>query len=87
MKIFFQDPLEKPVEVTHSLKLYPDQSQQQLSTKKPVVSERYDEVVFAEPTEFFAQILDKGPLNARKSGDEEMKEVTHEVNQGMAKRC
>jgi len=28
--------------------------------KKPVVSERYDEIVFVEPTESFAYILDKG---------------------------
>jgi len=28
--------------------------------KKPVVSERYDEIVLVEPTESFAYILDKG---------------------------
>ncbi len=32
------------------------------SVKKPVVSEKYDEVVFSDPTEYFAEILDKGPV-------------------------
>lgn len=51
VKIFFHDPAEKPVELTHGLKLYPEQNTQQQSTKKPVVSEHYDEIVFCEPTE------------------------------------
>eukprot|EP00347_Sterkiella_histriomuscorum_P000903 403374081 len=60
IKIFFTDPAEKPVEMGHLLKLYPGNNQQQ-STKKPVISEKYDEIVFFEPTEHFAYILDKGP--------------------------
>jgi hypothetical protein len=54
------------------LKLYFDQNQPP-SFKKPVVSERYDEVVFSEPTEQFAYILDKGPANKRPA-DEAMKD-------------
>ena len=60
VKIYFVDPAEKPVEMVHTLKLYPDQNAPQ-STKKPVLNERYDEIVFFEPTESFAYILDKGP--------------------------
>ena len=59
IKIFFVDPAERPAEVIHGLKLHPEQNQQ-ASMKKPVVSERYDEIVFVEPTESFAYILDKG---------------------------
>lgn len=45
-----------------------------------MVSERYDEVVFSEPTEWFAYVLDKGPANrgAAFGQDEDMKEVDHE---------
>lgn len=66
VRIFFHDPSEKPVEMTHTLKLYPDQGAQP-STKKPVVSERYDEIVFSEPTEWFAYVLDKGPKKNEES--------------------
>ena len=59
IKIFFVDPAERAAEVIHGLKLHPEQNQQ-ASMKKPVVSERYDEIVFVEPTESFAYILDKG---------------------------
>lgn len=46
----------------HYLRLHPDQGIQP-STKKPVVNEKYDEIVFSEPTESFAYILDRGPKN------------------------
>jgi YEATS domain-containing protein 4 len=40
----------------HQLKLYPEDESPQ-STKKPVVVEVYDEIVFPEPTEaFFLQV-------------------------------
>lgn len=78
VKIIFIDPAEKPVELTHYLKLHPDQNPQQQSTKKPVVSERYDEIVFQEPTEYFAFILDKGASNAQRIAEgEEQKEIAH----------
>ena len=57
--------------------------------KKPVVSERYDEIVFVEPTESFAYILDKGskvlgapselPGGFHAQGDEEMKEDNEDI--------
>jgi YEATS domain-containing protein 4 len=68
IKIFFNDPAEKPVELVHSLKLYSELGAQP-STKRPVVSERYDEIVFSEPTEMFAMMLDRGP----RKRDEESK--------------
>mmetsp|Transcript_10536 Transcript_10536/g.43548 ORF Transcript_10536/g.43548 Transcript_10536/m.43548 type:complete len:211 (+) Transcript_10536:78-710(+) len=52
---FHADANEKPLELTHALKLYEDGFQQGAaqSTKKPVVSEKYDEVVFLHPEETF----------------------------------
>ncbi|CAI9765467.1 unnamed protein product [Fraxinus pennsylvanica] len=35
----------------HHLKLYPEDESGPLSTKKPVVAESYDEIVFLEPSE------------------------------------
>jgi hypothetical protein len=37
----------------HQLKLYPEEEAGPQSTKKPVVVETYDEIVFPEPTEAF----------------------------------
>ncbi|KAI8570788.1 hypothetical protein RHMOL_Rhmol01G0064200 [Rhododendron molle] len=41
----------------HHLKLYPEDESGSLSTKKPVVAESYDEIMFTEPSEgFFARV-------------------------------
>lgn len=42
-------------------KLHPSQQNTQQSTKKPVVSEFYDEIVFLNASERFAQILNTPP--------------------------
>ncbi|KAF0699359.1 Aste57867_10075 [Aphanomyces stellatus] len=60
IQIHFQDPDEKPVDKIHMLILYPP-GNQIASTKKPVVSEFYDELVFNEPTEFMYKKLMAGP--------------------------
>ncbi|CAK4077758.1 unnamed protein product [Aphanomyces euteiches] len=60
IQIHFQDPDEKPVDKIHMLVLYPP-GNQIASTKKPVVSEFYDELVFNEPTEFMYKKLLAGP--------------------------
>jgi YEATS domain-containing protein 4 len=69
IRVFFKDPEEQPIDLAHTIKLYPDsmgmgapqsaQQQQALQStmKKPVMSERYDEVVFTEPTEKFRGML------------------------------
>ena len=51
VQIYIHDCNEKPIEVSHILKLYPDGDQQQLNASKPVVSERYDEIVFNDPSD------------------------------------
>ncbi|RLN46544.1 hypothetical protein BBJ28_00012334, partial [Nothophytophthora sp. Chile5] len=60
IQIHFHDPNERPISIIHMLVLYPPSSQP-ASTKKPVVSEFYDELVFNEPTEFFYKKLMAGP--------------------------
>ena len=53
VQIFFHsNATDKPLELSHMLKLYPDgDSSAPLNEAKPVVSERYDEIVFGEPSE------------------------------------
>ncbi|KAJ1692848.1 hypothetical protein LUZ63_009546 [Rhynchospora breviuscula] len=51
---FHSDVCDKRLDLYHQLKLYPeDDSGGTQSTKKPVVVEAYDEIVFLEPTEAF----------------------------------
>ena len=48
--------------------MHPSQQNTQQSTKKPVVSEFYDEIVFLNPSERFAQILNTPPkINSNKT--------------------
>ena len=49
IRIHFKDPTEKPVEVSHIVKLYDGTTPQ--AANQPVVSEVYDEVVFTDPRE------------------------------------
>uniref|UniRef100_A0A7S0P1E7 YEATS domain-containing protein n=1 Tax=Calcidiscus leptoporus TaxID=127549 RepID=A0A7S0P1E7_9EUKA len=57
LQIFFHDSHEKPLELSHLLKLYPDVESTSLTSNRPVVSERYDEVVFQEPSAELRQRL------------------------------
>jgi len=59
IRIYFVDQAEKPVDLVHSLRLY-HADNTPLSTKKPVVSEVYDEIVFNEPSESFHKKLTRG---------------------------
>lgn len=54
---FHNDVCDKQLDLYHHLKLYPEDESGPQSTKKPVVVESYDEIVFSEPTEtFFSRI-------------------------------
>ena len=61
--IHFQDPYERPLEYTHQLRIEPDQDsfadtkQTQKKANAPVISERYNEITFFEPTEAFYEVL------------------------------
>eukprot|EP00596_Hydrurales_sp_CCMP1899_P002451 CAMPEP_0119038008 /NCGR_PEP_ID=MMETSP1177-20130426/6654_1 /TAXON_ID=2985 /ORGANISM="Ochromonas sp, Strain CCMP1899" /LENGTH=282 /DNA_ID=CAMNT_0007000007 /DNA_START=195 /DNA_END=1043 /DNA_ORIENTATION=+ len=68
IRIFFRDPEEQPIDLIHQIKLYPIGPEgadliSQMSgpappnSKRPVVSEHYDEVVFTDPTENFKRLL------------------------------
>lgn len=49
-----------PVHLSHMLKLFPPPGQQ-ASTKKPVMSEAYDEFVFVNPSKEWWDVLQSGP--------------------------
>ncbi|KAL3904964.1 MAG: hypothetical protein SGPRY_011089 [Prymnesium sp.] len=53
MQIFFRDSRDKPLDLSHMLKLYHDADAQQApaNANRPVVSERYDEFVFNDPSD------------------------------------
>lgn len=46
----------------HHLKLYPEDESGPTSTKKPVVVEVYDEIVFPEPSEDFVARVQNNPV-------------------------
>mmetsp|Transcript_19591 Transcript_19591/g.28184 ORF Transcript_19591/g.28184 Transcript_19591/m.28184 type:complete len:264 (-) Transcript_19591:133-924(-) len=56
IRIFFKDSDERPVDILHPIKLYPGGGQQ-MSVKKPVMHEFYDEIVFTNPTKEFSADL------------------------------
>ncbi|KAK4773934.1 hypothetical protein SAY87_028953 [Trapa incisa] len=58
ISLFFQpDVCDKQLDLYHHLKLYPEDESGLQSTKKPVVIESYDEIVFPNPSEsFFARV-------------------------------
>lgn len=60
IQIYFHDLTCPPVEVYHFLKLYPPINQP-TTTKKPVIHEYYDELVFQSPSEVFYRTLMDGP--------------------------
>ncbi|KAL9248824.1 Transcription initiation factor TFIID subunit 14b-like protein [Drosera capensis] len=54
---FKEDVCDKQLDLYHHLKLYPDEESGPQSTKRPVVVESYDEIVFQDPMEnFFARV-------------------------------
>mmetsp|Transcript_11980 Transcript_11980/g.18387 ORF Transcript_11980/g.18387 Transcript_11980/m.18387 type:complete len:291 (-) Transcript_11980:1522-2394(-) len=61
IRIVWKDSKEKPTIVNHGIKLYPNSGSSgppnANSSKEPVLSESYDEVVFTDPREEFGQQL------------------------------
>lgn len=58
---FHSDVCDKPLNLYHHLKLYPEDESGPMSTKKPVVVESYDEVVLSEPSEGFIARVQNHP--------------------------
>ena len=46
----------------HQLKLYPEEESGPQTTKKPVVMETYDEIVFSDPYEQFVSRIQNHPI-------------------------
>ena len=57
IKIHFVDPSERTVDLFHGLVLYPSEGQSAATTKKPVVREVVEPLVFTDPTEYFYSLL------------------------------
>lgn len=55
VKVFFQDPAEKPVSFYHLLKLFPNEHV--VVRDKTLISEQYDEIIFTEPTSIMYPLL------------------------------
>lgn len=63
IQIHLIDESIKPIEVIHGLKLYPSQPNIAPSTKKPVVSENYDEIIFVNPKKALRAALYRSNAN------------------------
>lgn len=62
ISIFFhEDVSDKQLDLFHHLKLYSEVEQGPLSTKKPVIVESYDEIVFPNPSEKFLARVQNHP--------------------------
>ncbi|KAJ3035281.1 NuA4 histone H4 acetyltransferase complex and the SWR1 complex subunit [Rhizophlyctis rosea] len=61
IKVYFQDGGDKYGSLYHTLQLYPKEDATTTQSKRNVVSETYDEVIFNEPTEELFEILQKHP--------------------------
>jgi YEATS domain-containing protein 4 len=61
IKIYFHDPTERPVTIYHILKLFQSPLHEgevsSSDSKKGLVSESYEEIVFQEPTQLMQQLL------------------------------
>ncbi|KAH6774929.1 YEATS family protein [Perilla frutescens var. hirtella] len=58
---FHNDVCEKQLDLYHRLKLYSKEDSVPQSTKKPVVKETYNEIVFPDPSESFYARVQKHP--------------------------
>ncbi|KAE8741167.1 hypothetical protein FOCC_FOCC013331 [Frankliniella occidentalis] len=56
IKIYFHDPNERPVTLYHILKLFHQGADMALS-KKTLISEFYEEIVFQDPTQYMQHLL------------------------------
>ena len=82
IKIYLIDETLKPIDLIHSLKLYSSDKHSMHSTKKPVVSENYDEIIFLNPKPHIKELLMKNENNVKKEEIKEQKEdeESNEIN-------
>lgn len=60
VKVFFQDANERPITLYHALRLYPNIDA--IVVKKSIVAERYEEIVFTDPTQKMHKALNNCPV-------------------------
>ena len=58
IKLFFADPTCKPVETVKDLVLFDDMNP---TTKRPIVTEEYNELVFVDPSPNMLRLLSPAP--------------------------
>lgn len=62
LRVYFIDPDEECIDLHTKLTLFPAQ-EEQMSTKKPVLNEARDEIMFSDPSLAFYRCLLKGPIS------------------------
>ncbi|CAD8055645.1 unnamed protein product [Paramecium sonneborni] len=72
IKIYLKGDYDQPLITVHPLKLYQNQTQNIPLTKKPVVSEQYDEIVFINPKPEILEILNSKPNQENNPVEEEI---------------
>lgn len=60
LKIYFQDASERPITLHHALRLYPNTDA--IVTKKSIIAEKYDDIVFTDPTLKIQKALNNCPM-------------------------
>ena len=82
IRIVWRDVGEKAMVLTHMIKLYPPLNPNAVlppdnsKEPEPVISEKYDEVVFTDPTEtFHSQLMQTGELPKVKSQEQAVQEL------------
>uniref|UniRef100_A0A7N0U5U7 YEATS domain-containing protein n=1 Tax=Kalanchoe fedtschenkoi TaxID=63787 RepID=A0A7N0U5U7_KALFE len=58
---FHNDVCDKPLSLYHHLKLYPEDESGSMSTKKPVVVESFEDIVFYDPSDSFLARIQSHP--------------------------
>ena len=64
IKVYFQDPNERPVSMHHVLQLYPKTPYDPQNPPPYVLAECYDEFIFQEPCADMYQLLNTHPYDA-----------------------
>jgi len=80
IKIFFKEDVKESLDVFHNLKLYHTNPNASHSTKKPVVSEFYDEVIFLNPSDKLVKLLRDNKKESNSNAMEEERERYLEEN-------
>merc|ERR1712194_500689 len=76
IRIVWRDPCERSTMLTHGIKLYPPGLTSVIpasnhNTKEPVIHEKYEEVVFTDPTEFYFNELNRWPVVSKIKSNED----------------